>query len=306
MVFRTYLLVRKAVITAAGLGTRLLPFTKEFPKEALPLFAPSNSGLGLKPIIQIIFESLWRAGFRDFCIIVGRGKRAIEDYFTPDFGFTSQLRARGLGWRASSLEDFYRMVLESRIFFVNQPEPKGFGDAVLYAEPFVDSEPFLLHAGDDIVLSNDQSHVKRLIDAFTALSADAVMLVEEVEDPRDYGVVVGEPVEELEGVLRVVDVVEKPEKPPSKLAVVAIYIFKPVIFGYIRKVAENSVGEVQLTDAIKFMVLDGLKVYAVKLYNNERRLDVGTPEKYWKALVESYEYTKRLLEAGGGLREFSP
>jgi len=111
--------VRKAVITAAGLGTKLLPFTKEFPKEMLPLFASTSGGLGLKPVIQIVFESLWMAGFRDFCVVVGRGKRVIEDYFTPDFNFTSQLRARGLGRRVSPLEDFYRMVLESRIFFVN-------------------------------------------------------------------------------------------------------------------------------------------------------------------------------------------
>jgi len=287
--------IRKAVITAAGLGTRLLPFTKEFPKEMLPLFAPFSGGLGLKPVIQIIFESLWAAGFRDFCVVVGRGKRVIEDYFTPDFNFTSQLRAKGLGWRASPLEDFYRMVLESRILFVNQPEPRGFGDAVLYAEPFVGSEAFLLHAGDDVVLSDDQSHLRRLVDTFTALGADAAMLVEEVEDPRDYGVVVGEPIEGFEGVLRVVDIVEKPERPPSRLAVVAIYVFKPVVFSYIRRVAGGGAGEVQLTDAVRLMVLDGLKVYAVKLRSCERRLDVGTPEKYWRALVESYEYAKRFL-----------
>jgi len=147
--------------------------------------------LGLKPVIQIIFKLLWMDGFRDFCVVVGRGKRVIEDYFTPDFGFTFQLRAKGLGGRDSSLEDFYRIILGSRILFVNQLKLKGFGDAVLYAEPLVGSESFLLHAGGDVVPSVDQSHMRRLIDTFTALGADAVILAEEVGDQRDYGVVVG-------------------------------------------------------------------------------------------------------------------
>jgi len=285
----------KAVITAAGLGTRLLPATKEMPKEMLPLFTLSSVGLiTLKPVIQIVFESLYNAGIRDFCFVVGRGKRVLEDYFTPDYSFDKLLRTRGLVNKAEELLEFYKAIESSRIFFVNQPEPKGFGDAVLRAKAFVSNEPFILHAGDDVVLSENSSHVQKLINVFNKYLADSVFLVEEIEDPRQYGVIIGKTVNNHD-IVKVLDIVEKPRRPPSNLAVIAIYMFKPKIFNYLEEVKPDEKGEIQLTTAIKMLVDNGGEVYAVKLKPDERRLDVGTPNNYWKALYESYQWALRKL-----------
>lgn len=287
--------IRKAVITAAGLGTRLLPLTKEIPKEMAPLFAPGTGGITVKPTIHIIFETLYQAGIRNFSIIVGRGKRVLEDYFTPDNLYMELLRMKGSIERGSELEKFYKMILDSKIFFINQPYPRGFGDAVLQAEAFVSNEPFILHAGDDIVLSKHQDHIARLIDVFNRYDADAVLLLEEIDDPRSYGVVKGAEIEPL--ILRVEDIVEKPAHPPSNLAVVAVYVFKPSIFDYLKQVKPNKHGEIGLTEAIKLMILDNKDVYAVKLRDDEVRLDVGTPERYWNALVKSYEWATKYGKA---------
>ena len=158
--------VRKVIITAAGLGTRLLSVTKEMPKEMLPLFCMGfNGDLLLKPVLQLIFEQLYDVGFREFCFIVSRGKRNIEDYFTLDYSFVELLKRRGKEVLAAELEEFYRKVESSAISWINQPEPKGFGDAVLRAEPFVDGEPFLVHAGDTYVISRGNSHIRRLLQA---------------------------------------------------------------------------------------------------------------------------------------------
>ena len=287
--------VKKAVITAGGLGTRLLPVSKEIPKEMLPLFSLSNGVIGLKPIVHMVFENLFSVGVREFCFIVGRGKRVLEDYFTPDVGFVDLLQSKGLGGRVECLKKFYSMVFESKIFFINQPVPKGFGDAVLHAEPFVGDESFLLHAGDDVVLSRNCDHFRRLVGVFEEYDADATVLIEEVEDPRAYGVALGKAVDNYGNVLRLIDIVEKPEKPPSNIAVIAIYVFKPKIFNYIRMVEPDSRGEIQLTHAVKLMIDDGGEVYGVKLRPGEKRLDVGTPRTYWSALYESYHWALNQL-----------
>jgi len=287
--------IKKAVITAGGLGTRLLPVSKEVPKEMLPLFSLSNNVIGLKPVVHMVFEGLFKSGIREFCFVVGKGKRVIEDYFTPDINFINILQSKGLGDRVKCLRKFYSMVFKSKIFFINQPEPRGFGDAVLHAEPFVGNETFLLHAGDDVVLSCNYDHFKRLISVFEGFNADAAILLEEVEDPRAYGVALGRAVDNYGNILRLTDIVEKPEKPPSNIAVIAIYVFKPKIFNYIRKVKPDSKGEIQLTYAIKLMIDDGCEVYGVKLKPGERRLDVGTPQTYWKSLYESYSWALNKL-----------
>ena len=118
-------MLTKAVIPAAGMGTRLLSATKEQPKEMLPIFARGTKGdLCLKPIVQLIFEQLYTVGFREFCFIVGRGKRAIEDHFTPDSSFVSKLDSRGLDSATEDLQAFYRMVDDSTLVWINQPAPE--------------------------------------------------------------------------------------------------------------------------------------------------------------------------------------
>jgi UTP--glucose-1-phosphate uridylyltransferase len=277
------MIVRKAVVPAAGLGTRLLPATKELPKEMLPIFLKQNNEVCLKPMLQVVFEQLYDFGFREFGFVVGRGKRAIEDHFTIDEGFVEYLKGNNKVKLVKGLRDFYQKIGSSSIVFVNQPKPKGFGDAVYYAKSFTGNEPFLVHAGDDLILSNNNDHLRRMIKVFENYDADAVFLVEEVEDAQGYGVMVGKEMED--GIFKVEKVVEKPRVPPSNLAVIALYIFKPIIYRAIEKVFPDEAGEVQLTDGISFLLNWKCKVYALKLKDEERRMDIGSPENYFKTLT---------------------
>jgi len=280
-------MIRKAIIPAAGLGTRLLPTTKELPKEMLPIFARGSNGHGsVKPLLQMVFEQLYNVGLRKFCLVVGRGKRAIEDHFTQDYGFVEALKGQGRHELAADLEGFYRKLDASAIIWVNQPDPKGFGDAVLRAEPFVGNEEFIVNAGDTSVLSNDDDHLRRLTATYDKYSCDVALLVQEVEDPRRYGVINGEEV--AEGVLKVAAIEEKPERPASKMAVIPIYIFHPTIFKALEVSSVNKGGERQLTDGIQTLLNWGLKVYAVKRRSGETSLDIGGAETYWRALQETY------------------
>lgn len=279
---------RKAVIPAAGLGTRLLPITKELPKEMLPIFTKTNNGkICLKPMLQAVFEQLYDAGVREFCFVVGRGKRAIEDHFTPDSNFVGYLEGKNKVGLASEMRGFYNRLESSRIMFVNQPEPKGFGDAVLRTKPFVAGD-FLVCAGDTYIISHEQDHLKRLMRIYSELKADLIFIVQEVVDPRQYGVIEAD--EMGEDLFKVKRVVEKPEKPLSNLAIMPIYLFNPKIFDALESVKPGVSGEVQLTDGIQKMIDSGSKVYALKLTPDEVRLDIGTPETCWDALSSSYEY----------------
>jgi len=284
----------KVVITAAGLGTRLLPMSKEMPKEMLPIFVRGVNGLALKPLLQALFEQLYSFGFRDFCFVVGRGKRSIEDHFTPDWGFVKLLRDRGKSALARELESFYEMVESSRILFVNQPEPKGFGHAVLMARPFVGDSPFVVCAGDTYVVSEGNGFLRRMCEAFSE-DVSAVLLLQEVEDPRQYGVAMVRESRGRGGVLEVAKVLEKPERPPSRLAIMPFYIFKPEVMEILEGLEPSVGGEVQLTDAIQRLIERGRRVVGVLLQDDELRLDIGTPETYWEAVKASYEYFRRMI-----------
>jgi len=285
-------MINKAVIPAAGLGTRLFPVTKVQPKEMLPLFCRlSNGNIGVKPLLQMVFEQLYDAGFREFCFVVGRGKRSIEDHFTPDFNSVLMLKNSGKDSKASVLNGFYTKLKTSTIIWVNQPQPKGFGDAVLMALPFVQNEHCLVHAGDTIIASKNAEHLRLLIEVYEKFNADAAFIVQEINDPRQYGVI---EVEEIgKEVYKVKSAVEKPKEPPTNLAIMPIYIFHPVIFKALEKTLPGKGGEIQLTDAIQRLIEWGLNVFAVKLNQNEVRLDIGSPETYWEALSLSYKFSRR-------------
>jgi UTP--glucose-1-phosphate uridylyltransferase len=270
-------MVRKVIIPAAGLGTRLFPATKEQPKEMLPIFSKTPNGdMMVKPVVQLVFEQLHDAGLREFCFIVGRGKRGIEDHFTQDAKCIRTLEGMGKNGLASELEGFYDKLDTSTILWVNQPEAKGFGNAVLMAQPFIQNECCLV-----------------LLEGFERFNADAAFLVLEIENPKQYGIVEGEEVEP--GIIRVKSVVEKPETPKTKLAIMAMYVFQPTIFKALEATEPGKNGEIQLTDAIQKLIDWGLKVYAVKLDNRYEHLDIGSPERYWQALELSYQqFCKRL------------
>ncbi|AWR93951.1 sugar phosphate nucleotidyltransferase [Acidianus brierleyi] len=245
-----------AVITAAGLGTRMLPASKEIPKEMFPIPFQGN----FKPVIQIIFEQLFDSGIRDFVIVVGKGKRVIEDHFTPDYDFISYLEDKGKTKQAEDLRSFYQKIEGSNIAFVNQSEPRGFGDAVLRAEPFVE-EDFILVAADTILGKIPLEKMK--INSF---------LTTEVEDPRPYGVVV------VEGE-KVLDVEEKPAYPKSNLIIVPYYHFNEEIFPALREIKWE--GELQLTDGIKYLMRKGREFRAIKVNDV---YDLGNVENYITSL----------------------
>jgi len=278
------------VILAAGLGTRLLPVTKEMPKEMFPIFAFGANGKPcLKPVLQVVFEQLHDVGFREFCFVVGRGKRAIEDYFTPDRAFLSFLRERGKKMQAHEMQDFYRRVNDCTITFVNQPELRGTGDAVQRTRTFTADEPFLLHMGDDLILSKENSHLKRLIDVFQKRKADAVFFATRVKDPTMYGVIVGKQV--AKGLHKVETIVYQPKKPPSNLSDVAVYMLKANIYNEIQKVKPlKESGEISLIPAIQALINRGDKVYALELQPKEKRIDIGNAERYREALNTTYQY----------------
>lgn len=249
----------------------------------LPIIAlTKNDHLCLKPMLQAIFEQFYDVGFREFAFIVGRGKRAIEDHFSPDEAFMYYLKNKNKKDSAEEMQKFYEKIYNSTIVFINQPKPKGFGDAVNQAALFTGDEEFLIHAGDDLIISKNNNHLKRAIKAFKDYDMDALFLVEEVADPRQYGVMTGDEVK-LD-LFKVTNVVEKPTKPPSNLAIIAMYIFKPVIYRAINKVQPDKNGEIQLTNALKLLIDWNCKVYGLKLKHTEKRMDIGTTESYLEML----------------------
>jgi UTP--glucose-1-phosphate uridylyltransferase len=285
-------MVRKVVITAAGLGTRLLPATKEMPKEMLPIYVLGCNGVPvLKPLLQALFEQLYRFGFREYCFVVGRGKRAIEDHFTPDWDFVEKLDRMGKASIVAELTGFYRMLEDSLLVWVSQPTPRGFGDAVLTARSFIGDEDFLLAAGDTYIISENDSFLARLLSIKPRDSRGASLLAKHVEDPRQYGVVLGEPISNE--VIRVNRVVEKPSVPPSNLAIMPFYIFTPEIMKALSTITPGVGGELQLTDAIQRLIEEKADVNAAILGDKELWLDVGTHETYFNAFSVSYHYFSR-------------
>jgi UTP--glucose-1-phosphate uridylyltransferase len=284
-------LIDKAVIPAAGLGTRLLPATKEQPKEMLPVYSRAPNGeVCLKPILQLIYEQLYDLGLREFCLVIGRGKRAIQDHFTQDYSYAIHLRNMERMPAAEDLEAFYRRLDDSVISWIMQPEPLGFGDAVLRTRRAVGDSDFLVHAGDAFIVSRRNAYFSRLKTIFDQRRPSAVLLIHELTDPRQKGIAeVRQPDSDAYEVL---SVAEKPEKPKTKLAIEPVYIFKAQLFEALEKIKPGRGGEVQLTDGIQQMIDDGKKVYATRLHEDEVRLDLGDADSYWQALAISHRLAK--------------
>lgn len=280
------MIIRKVVIPAAGMGTRLLSITKEIPKEMLPLYTKnSNGAVCLKPIVQIVYEQLFNTGLREFCFIVGRGKRTIEDHFSPDYRYLNQLKTSGRTQAAEDLEEFYSKIEASAIIWVNQPEAKGFGHAILQARSFTNEEPFIVHAGDTHITSNGEEHIQQITKT-KEKGAAATLCLLPVKDTRQYGIA------EITGTktpYTVKRVIEKPQKPPTNLAIMPIYAFTEKIYEALKETKPGKGGEIQLTDGIQKLIEWNQKVLAYKL-KNALHLDIGTPESYWNAQKLSYQH----------------
>jgi len=266
----------KVVITAAGKGTRLLPFTKEMPKEMMPIF--SNTFTKKKvvlPLLQYVYEQLYSMNFRDYCFIVGREKRSIEDHFTPH---ETYLRGLSTDYKKVILE-FYKKLEKSHLVWINQNRPLGFGDAVRRAERYVGDEDFIVHAGDATILSNSEHPILRLIEtAKKNPDAKVILLCKKVKDSKRYGVPTVEKISK--DLFSVKEVIEKPDKPKSNFGILPLYYFRSDIFSSLKKIKKGKGNEFQLTDAIQNLIKEKQKVLAITLNKNEEEIDVGTVESY--------------------------
>jgi UTP--glucose-1-phosphate uridylyltransferase len=238
-------------------------------------------------LVQLVFEQLYQAGIRDFCFVIGRGKRVIEDHFTQDYGFVKQLAQKQKNDSATELESFYERVDNSSITWINQPQPKGFGDAVLRTSSWVGEHDFLVHAGDAYIISKDNDHLTRLFSVFSSAKACAAFFVKKTKRPQAKGVV--RATAGGNGVYRVHEVIEKPSRPISNLAIEPVYAFKPLIFQSLRFTKPGVGNEIQLTDAIQRLAVLNERIFAVELTKNDVRLDIGDPESYGEALRLSFD-----------------
>ena len=266
-------MIRKAVIPAAGFGTRFLPFTKAVPKEMIPLVD--------KPVIQYVIEEAAAAGITDILIIVSTGKMAIQDHFNPDAGLESRLEANG---KNELLEELRSINELANIHYVYQQELKGLGDAVLCAENFVGNEPFAILLGDTVLSSDDKPVISQLLAAHEQTNSSIVAL-EEVpwEKTARYGVIDGK--SEDETLYKVDAFVEKPapEDAPSNLVIASRYVFNSEIFDYLAKTPRGKGNEIQLTDAMRLM-LEEQAMYGYKF--NGKRHDIGNKLDFIKSTIE--------------------
>lgn len=263
--------IRKAIIPAAGLGTRFLPATKAQPKEMLPIVD--------KPAIQFIIEEAISSGIEEILVITGRNKRSIEDHFDRSVELEMQLKAQGKYELLGLIEDISKVT----IHFIRQKEARGLGHAVLCAKQFVGNEPFAVMLGDDIV-DADVPCLRQLIDVYQDCQG-SVLGVQEVAKTKvsSYGIVNPKPIKK--NIWQALDLIEKPtvEEAPSQLAVLGRYILMPEIFELLEHTAPGRGGEIQLTDAICRLAKEQ-NVYAYHF--SGRRYDIGDKQGYLEATVE--------------------
>lgn len=264
--------VKKAVIPAAGLGTRFLPATKAQPKEMLPIVD--------KPTLQYIIEEAVESGIEEILIITGRNKKSIEDHFDKSVELELELEQKGKKELLEIVQNISNMI---NIHYIRQKEPRGLGDAIYCARHFIGDEPFAVMLGDDIV-DNDVPCLKQLMDAYEEYRT-TILGVQEVDrkDTDKYGIILAKHIEER--VYKVKDLVEKPEveKAPSNIAILGRYIITPQIFEILKDLPVGKGEEVQLTDALKIL----LSKEAMYAYVFEgRRYDVGDKLGFLEATID--------------------
>ena len=280
-------MITKAVIPAAGFGTRFLPATKSQPKEMLPIVDT--------PVIQYVVEEAVASGITDILMVIGKGKRAIEEHFDRNFQLEAQLAEKG---KDAQLKAIRRISDMADIHFVWQKEMRGLGDAIYCARHHVKDEPFAVLLGDTVI-DSEVPATTQLLEAF-ARYAQSTVLLEEVEPSKvsKYGVA---DTEEIDYALhRIKDLVEKPEPAdaPSNLAVASRYIFTPAIFGCLENVQPGHSGEIQITDAMRLLLGDE-DMYGVVL--DGKRCDIGDKEGFVRTNIE---YALNRPDMAGPMREF--
>ena len=264
--------IRKAVIPAAGMGTRFLPATKAQPKEMLPIVD--------KPTIQYIIEEAVASGIEDILIVSGRGKRAIEDHFDKSYELEDMLKRKGEEELLSLVQDISNL---ANVNYVRQKEPRGLGHAIYCARSFIGNEPFAILLGDDIVDSSVPC-LKQMIDIYEKYNT-TVLGVQQVPESEvsKYGIIKGTLIEDR--VYKVEDMVEKPDidSAPSNVAILGRYIVTPEVFTHLENASPGKGGEIQLTDALKAM-LAANPIHAYDFIG--KRYDVGNKLGFLEATVE--------------------
>lgn len=264
--------IKKAIIPAAGLGTRFLPATKAQPKEMLPIVD--------KPAIQYIVEEAIESGIEDIIIVTGRNKRAIEDHFDKSVELEMMLEESGKHELLKIVQTVSNLV---DVYYIRQKQPLGLGHAVLCARKFIGNEPFALLLGDDII-DSDPPCLKQMLDLYEKVRT-SVIAVQEVphEDVNKYGVI--SPAERRDGVQYIDDLVEKPDvnEAPSNLAVIGRYIIEPEVFDILEKQPPGRGGEIQLTDALRVL---NRAHKMVAFPQNGNRYDTGDKLGYIQATIE--------------------
>ena len=271
-----YAKVRKAVIPAAGLGTRFLPASKAQPKEMVPVVD--------KPAIQYVVEEAARAGLEDILIVIGRGKYAIEDHFDRQWELEGLLSEKGDEERLAEVRAISDL---ADIHYIRQKMPLGLGHAVSVASQHVGDEPFAVLLGDDLI-GEQENLLGDMVDAFNRHQTSVIAAMEvEPSQISAYGAVA--PGEELEpGLVRLTDIVEKPEPEaaPSNLAVIGRYVLHPEVFAALQTTKPGAKGEIQLSDALKQLVDTPDSPGVLAMSFNGRRYDVGEKFGYLRATVE--------------------
>jgi UTP--glucose-1-phosphate uridylyltransferase len=267
----------KAVIPAAGLGTRFLPATKAVPKEMLPVVD--------KPAIQYVVEEAVGAGLIDILLVTGRNKRPLEDHFDRNIELEQALSAKGDSSRLAAVEQATEL---ARIHYIRQGDPHGLGHAVLVAADHVGDEPFAVLLGDDLIDARDPL-LARMLDVQARLGGSVVALMEVARSQIHlYGCAAATSTDE-EDVVRVTDLIEKPpaEEAPSNLAIIGRYVLHPSVFDVLRETPPGRGGEIQLTDALQTLATlpgaTGGTVHGVIF--SGRRYDTGDRVDYLKAVV---------------------
>ncbi len=251
--------IRKALITSAGLGTRMRPVTSKVPKAMLPIFDKGDGKIRVIPVVDKIMDNLRETGVRKFCFVVDSKKKLLREY-----------------------------LLESGkdAVFVYQRKAKGFGDAVMRGASFVGNEPFFLCTDDNLMTGGYREGAR----AFRKLKMDCLLFLKKTDSPERYGIASGKETLAFEGhmLMKITDVEEKPSSPKSDLAIIGVYIFSPKIFAELRKIGDEMKDgkEKQLTPGIQNLV-KGNNVYGMIL-EEEEWLDVGNPEDYFQSLNYSY------------------
>ena len=281
--------VRKAVIPAAGFGTRFLPETKAMPKEMLPLVD--------KPTIQYIVEEILDSGIEEILIISGHAKRAIEDHFDSSPELEQHLLKQG---KLEQLKQI-RKISDVKLHYTRQAYQRGLGDAILCAKDFIDGEPFGVILGDDVVYTGtEEPALKQLMDQYDKTGGTVIgCQVVAPEKVSAYGIIDGKPTGD-ENLLQVKDMVEKPKlsEAPSRFAALGRYVITPEVFEILEETRPGKGGEIQLTDALRVMAHQG-NVYA---YNFQgKRYDTGDKLGYLKAVVE---FALRRDDLGPAFREY--